>query len=191
MVRPGVHPVRDPGRDEIARLLWDVSDGQLLGLPWEHCQGPRRARYRRMANAVRALYAPRCCDSHGRNCEPPGELCCAACVEARHRLFDGDAGQHADGTVCVNPNLSPDTSPQDEYAPEDLAAALRGFIDQPRHVQWPPDHPAVADWIREKTQEHAAWAPLLRAMTRIDHVERGPIQYLHTEQVTPPGPADD
>ena len=28
--------------------------------------------------------ADRCCDLHGRNCEPPGDLCCEECAEARH-----------------------------------------------------------------------------------------------------------
>lgn len=26
----------------------------------------------------------RCCDLHGRNCEPPSELCCYLCTEERH-----------------------------------------------------------------------------------------------------------
>lgn len=40
-----------------------------------------------------------CCDLHGRNCEPPSELCCSACTESAHP-------QHADGSACSNPDLS-------------------------------------------------------------------------------------
>lgn len=40
-----------------------------------------------------------CCDLHGRNCEPPSELCCERCTEAAHPL-------HADGSICSNPDLS-------------------------------------------------------------------------------------
>lgn len=40
-----------------------------------------------------------CCDLHGRNCEPPSELCCERCTEAAHPL-------HADGSTCSNPDLS-------------------------------------------------------------------------------------
>lgn len=41
-----------------------------------------------------------CCDLHGRNCEPPSELCCHSCTEAAHPA-------HADGSTCSNPDLSP------------------------------------------------------------------------------------
>jgi hypothetical protein len=35
-----------------------------------------------------------CCDLHGRNCEPPSELCCEGCSEAAHP-------RHAPGVPCV------------------------------------------------------------------------------------------
>jgi hypothetical protein len=35
-----------------------------------------------------------CCDLHGFNCEPPSELCCHACTEARHP-------NHPPGEQCV------------------------------------------------------------------------------------------
>lgn len=40
-----------------------------------------------------------CCDLHGRNCEPPSELCCRECTEAAHPT-------HTDGSTCSNPDLS-------------------------------------------------------------------------------------
>lgn len=36
----------------------------------------------------------RCCDSHNHNCEPPSELCCHECPEARHAY-------HANPGLCV------------------------------------------------------------------------------------------
>jgi hypothetical protein len=27
---------------------------------------------------------PYCCDLHNMHCEPPGDLCCGECAEARH-----------------------------------------------------------------------------------------------------------
>jgi hypothetical protein len=40
-----------------------------------------------------------CCDLHGRNCEPPSELCCRHCTETAHP-------DHADESTCSNPDLS-------------------------------------------------------------------------------------
>jgi len=40
-----------------------------------------------------------CCDLHGRNCEPPSELCCWDCTEATHP-------EHRDGSTCSHPDLS-------------------------------------------------------------------------------------
>jgi hypothetical protein len=50
-----------------------------------------------LAAAVDAL--SQCCDLHGRNCEPPSELCCQLCTEASHP-------EHRDGTTCSAPDLS-------------------------------------------------------------------------------------
>lgn len=48
-----------------------------------------------------------CCDMHGRNCEPPGELCCHHCPEAAHQMGDAIRGFHlTDGSACSNPDLS-------------------------------------------------------------------------------------
>ena len=40
-----------------------------------------------------------CCDLHGRNCEPPSELCCFLCTEADHPT-------HRKRGLCSNPDLS-------------------------------------------------------------------------------------
>jgi hypothetical protein len=40
-----------------------------------------------------------CCDIHGRNCEPPSELCCRFCTEAAHP-------EHLDSSTCSAPDLS-------------------------------------------------------------------------------------
>lgn len=47
-----------------------------------------------------------CCDFHGRNCEPPSELCCNECTEAAHKMGDATRGFHGDGSKCSNPDLS-------------------------------------------------------------------------------------
>lgn len=41
-----------------------------------------------------------CCADHGRECEPPYELCCGLCTEADHP-------QHILLGPCSNPDLSP------------------------------------------------------------------------------------
>jgi hypothetical protein len=51
-----------------------------------------------------------CCDLHNRNCEPPSELCCEGCTEARHAGWIGTGGVrrygHPAGETCINPDLS-------------------------------------------------------------------------------------
>jgi hypothetical protein len=52
----------------------------------------------------------RCCDMHNRNCEPPSELCCENCTEARHAGWTDERGSlrhgHPRGEACSNPDLS-------------------------------------------------------------------------------------
>jgi uncharacterized Zn finger protein (UPF0148 family) len=81
--------------------------------------------YERMPDAVKALVAQRdaaradgvCCDLHNRNCEPPGELCCAGCTEAGHP-------EHADGRACIAPDLSRKSPGRDPFGgPCHLCAA--------------------------------------------------------------------
>jgi len=51
-----------------------------------------------------------CCDLHGRNCDPPSELCCENCTEARHGGWTDERGNwrygHPRGEACSNPDLS-------------------------------------------------------------------------------------
>ena len=51
-----------------------------------------------------------CCDLHGRNCEPPSELCCGDCTEARHACWADSNGNwrhgHPPGEECSNPDMS-------------------------------------------------------------------------------------
>ena len=175
-----------PSREDIARLLWDVSEGQVLRIPWEHVAGGIRARFERMANAVRAVYAPRCCDSHGRLCEPPSDLCCGQCVEAGHRLFDGIQGQHTDGSVCVNPMLSANVLPEREYNPHIHGAAkalpdlLRAELER-RLTGMDPGHP-IREWAREQLTDYLAQSNADLAITTVTEVDRGPVRYPHTEQ---------
>lgn len=44
--------------------------------------------------AVGVIGDQRCCDLHGRHCEPPGDLCCGDCTEGQHPW-------HAPGVRCV------------------------------------------------------------------------------------------
>jgi hypothetical protein len=59
---------------------------------------------------VDRLTGAMCCDMHGRNCEPPGDLCCWECTEARHGGWTDDRGVqrfgHPRGEVCASPELS-------------------------------------------------------------------------------------
>jgi hypothetical protein len=115
---PGLQAAPIPTAQEIARILWDTAySGNLVGNFWPDATLANRARYLRMANAVRARYATRCCDIHGRSCEPPYELCCDRCCEAQHVMGDAVRGSHGDGSVCVNPDLSPNCLPEQGYQP--------------------------------------------------------------------------
>lgn len=50
-----------------------------------------------------------CCDLHGRNCEPPSELCCRECTEARHGAWRDERDTlrfgHPRGETCSSPGL--------------------------------------------------------------------------------------
>lgn len=58
-----------------------------------------------------ADFTPPCCDLHGRNCEPPGDLCCESCTEARHGFWTDTSGRtwrygHPPGEQCSSPDPS-------------------------------------------------------------------------------------
>ena len=63
-----------------------------------------------LADDLRRLQDAPCCDMHGRNCEPPGDLCCGDCTEARHSMWNDSDGRprygHPPGEQCSNPDLS-------------------------------------------------------------------------------------
>lgn len=52
----------------------------------------------------------KCCDLHGRNCEPPGDLCCGDCTEGRHGGWMDERGTqrfgHPRGETCSSPDVS-------------------------------------------------------------------------------------
>lgn len=60
-----------------------------------------------------------CCDLHGRNCEPPAELCCRWCTEATHP-------DHYDGTNCSAPDLSATAA-----KPRTLAKVVETLLPEP------------------------------------------------------------
>ena len=69
-----------------------------------HCLEPGCGRSSADAPAALDGWQPAtCCDIHGRNCEPPSELCCDRCTEAAHDTFPI---RHADGSTCSAPDLS-------------------------------------------------------------------------------------
>jgi hypothetical protein len=63
-----------------------------------------------LAVTIDRLTGNMCCDLHGRNCEPPGDLCCEDCTEARHAGWTDERRVrrygHPAGEVCANPDLS-------------------------------------------------------------------------------------
>lgn len=65
-----------------------------------------------------------CCDLHGRNCEPPSELCCEGCTEASHRTATSVGHPfHEDGTRCSNPDLSGYGEPAHNLTPLTMESA--------------------------------------------------------------------
>ena len=52
-----------------------------------------------LALTIDRLTGAMCSDLHGRNCEPPSELCCENCTEWDHP-------RHEPGMVCASPDLS-------------------------------------------------------------------------------------
>jgi hypothetical protein len=70
------------------------------------------------------------CFDHGRNCEPPGDLCCEHCPEAAHQMGDARVGRHmADGSTCSSPDLSGFTTTYTPTVPGS-AANLRDDLQQ-------------------------------------------------------------
>lgn len=80
-----------------ARLDTPFSDDPAT--PWTAFVSPA-INTLRTALGMRGAWPASCsCDLHGRTCEPPSELCCENCTEARHPY-------HVDGSICSAPDLS-------------------------------------------------------------------------------------
>lgn len=80
-----------------AALLRGEKPSEVLHLRCEDAQGWQR----QVEAANRLVFGdarPPCCDMHNEHCEPPSELCCRHCTEAKHDTFPI---RHADGSRCV------------------------------------------------------------------------------------------
>jgi hypothetical protein len=102
---------------------------------------------------------PPCCDLHGRNCEPPGDLCCENCTEARHVGWEDSKGVmryvHPAGETCSNPDLSPNSLA--EAAKIDAAVAAER--ERIRHLA--ARHDAVIDMGPLAEPRYVSFASLL------------------------------
>lgn len=115
-------PFRD--EDQAMRMAknWTELDGTsatVLGVPTTHLAIVEF--HGVVDRAVETVLVPAlrygdaaCCDLHGRNCEPPSELCCHNCTEASHDTWPI---RHADGTVCSAPDLSRSAHPGQTSGP--------------------------------------------------------------------------
>jgi len=72
----------------------------------------------------------RCCDMHNSHCEPPSDLCCHACGEARHP-------EHAPGVVCV----------LTAAIREQLVSDMAGRLDMPDLTELPSGGGHYGEWI--------------------------------------------
>ena len=109
-----------------------------------HCLEPGCGRSSADAPAALDGWQPAtCCDIHGRNCEPPSELCCDRCTEAAHDTFPI---RHADGSTCSAPDLS-DNAPATGETPsgEELDLEPPTFTMQPV-----PGRPGVVRPVLDK-----------------------------------------
>jgi hypothetical protein len=89
--------------DAIERIVIDVRGGEPVRLYVQRLGDDRLP-------SIAAILAGACCDMHNRSCEPPGDLCCSACTEARHAGWVDERGAqrygHPIGEGCSNPDLS-------------------------------------------------------------------------------------
>jgi len=103
---------RGGGTDEVDQALYAADSGQAGD--WTMVAWILADKVRELQAVVIGLGAAftdsakaACCDLHGRNCEPPSELCCEKCTESHHNgMTTPDAPYHSDGTPCSNPDLS-------------------------------------------------------------------------------------
>jgi hypothetical protein len=91
--------------DDVPALLTEVERMRTVverARTWRRSNGTHTERVMALVAITDAVDALPCCDLHGRNCEPPSELCCRWCTEVAHGLL----GLHSDGSVCSAPDLS-------------------------------------------------------------------------------------
>jgi len=110
---------QDTGRSPLIEALSTAANMLARGRPGKKT-GPivcaTRSEYEALLLLVGALrtFVP-CCEFHGRNCEPPSELCCEECTETRHSGWTDQQGLkrhgHPHGEVCASPILPCDWCP--------------------------------------------------------------------------------
>ena len=107
-----------------------------------------------------------CCDLHGRNCEPPSELCCWQCTEAQHGAWMDVRGRqrygHPPGEECSAPD------PADEVVKiltAALPAGLTAFGVAMRLGKHPP-------WGTVPLEEVRAAIGILRGLLAVGRIRR-------------------
>lgn len=73
---------------------WPQALGQLAGVLDNDGGPPEPPAMPLIEAAIRLNDYATCCDMHNKHCEPPADLCCPWCAEARHP-------DHPPDTVCV------------------------------------------------------------------------------------------
>lgn len=117
-----------------------------------------------------------CCDLHGRNCEPPSELCCEGCTEVRHPF-------HPPGVDCTWASKEdvqfgqavqrlaghPDT-PEAHSGAEGLILG-RALVDGDGRLSWRDPHPWVGAGAEpvEVLLVPVGSGPVLKAAVRLVH----------------------
>ncbi|MCK9898137.1 hypothetical protein [Frankia sp. AgB32] len=123
---PGMPPF--PGLDSDNPLVRAVAEEDWYGDP---AASPGfHGRLNTTGDRIRTRAA--CCDLHNQHCEPPSELCCHDCTEARHP-------QHPEGATCVLLLDRPaGYRPTNEWSERDWENVQQwgycGLCEMPRHV---------------------------------------------------------
>lgn len=117
----------------------------------------------RAALGMRGAWPTGCaCDFHGRNCEPPSELCCDQCSEIQHPA-------HVDGSVCSAPDLGGTAMPT--RVEIDLRAEIdRLLADLNQATAVVEAAEALAAWLRMKPNYRVAdlWPHERRLVAAVD-----------------------
>lgn len=89
-----------------------------------------------------------CCDMHNAQCEPPGDLCCESCTEAKHYTFPNP---HADGSKCVL------TEPDPRRTCRRCGTSWTAEIDACPHCQDAHPEAAAEPGTQDGAQQVADW----------------------------------